>query len=111
MTMIIYDRKQSKSRSHSKAYNKKASVKDYPPADAFRIEYPGVITLRELEQALWEDMRQLEDLCVKYIDNGKLYLPLVNEYGETVWLQDENGRSPGSWKSQAYRSLVSDYKL
>lgn len=109
--MILYDKKPYTKGTGSKAYNKKASPKEYPPSDAFRIEYPGVIPLRELEQALWEDMKMLEDLNVNFIDNGKLYLPFVNEYGETVWLQEHNGRTPDSWRSKAYHSVASDYKL
>ena len=106
--MILYGKKQYPKGSNKNAYNAKASVSDYPPSDAFRIDYPGIITLRELEQALWQDLKKLH---VKLIDNGKLYLPLVNEYGETVWLREQNGRSPNAWTSHAYHSFAFDYKL
>lgn len=110
-SMILYGKKDRPKGTHKKAYNSKATSEEHPPPDSFRIEYPGVITLRELEQALWQDMKELEQLNVQLIDNGKLYLPLVNEYGETIWLRDHNGRTPRTWTSRAYHSLATDYRL
>jgi hypothetical protein len=109
--MFIYSKDSEDEDSHKKSYNRNARGNGNFKKDAFRIDYDGLLCIQELEQALWEDMKQLQALGVKYIEHAKFYLPLVNEYGEVVYLRDEDGRTPQHWPSGAYRSLGTDYKL
>lgn len=110
-TMYIYSRDSDDEDSHKKAYNKNARDNRFQKKDAFRIDYDGLLCILELEQAIWEDMKELQALGIKYIEHAKFYLPLVNQYGETIFLKDQEGRSPHCWRSGAYHSVGTDYKL
>lgn len=82
-----------------------------PYPKGFRIEYPGVITLLEFRQCLWQDMHELEDRGVEFIKHGQLFVPITNMYGDPLILKNEDGTKPKFWTSHGYRSAAWDYKL
>lgn len=77
----------------------------------FRIEYPGIITLAEFRQCLWQDMHELEDRGVEFIKYGQLFVPITNKYGDPLILQNSDGSRPKFWTSHGYHSAAWDYGL
>lgn len=75
------------------------------------IKYPGMLSLDELRQALWQNIEQLEEMGVKYVKDCKLFLPIVDEHGDPRALREPDGSRPTHWTSRAYKSAASDYKL
>ena len=76
------------------------------------IKYPGVITTRELTQAIWEDIKVLEEQDgVEFVKNGKLYLPVCNKYGDPKVLLKDTGEPLKYFTSWAYKSAAWDYDL
>jgi len=89
--------------------DKQFAKRPYPKG--FRIEYPGVITLTEFSQCLWQDIHELEDRGVHFIKHGQLFVPITNKYGDPLILQNSDGTKPKFWTTHGYHSAAWDYDL
>jgi hypothetical protein len=57
--------------------------------------------LQEFRQALWQDMKSLEENGIEFIKDGQLFAPLTNQYGEPVHLV-QDGRARDHWTTHAH---------
>ncbi len=107
--MMLFSDKYNSKGENTNTYNNHARKKEN--SDTTKIDCPGVICIAEFRQSIFEIMEDIQEQGINWVENPKLYLRLVNQNGETVFLRDDNGRALRSCSAQAYRSLGSEYNL
>ncbi len=75
------------------------------------INYEGRVSLDEFRQAIWQDLDQLEKDGVEFLEEAKLQIPIVNQYGDPMMIKDPDGRVITDIHSHAYRCAAQDYAL
>jgi hypothetical protein len=77
-----------------------------------RIQHPGILSITELRQGLYEDLAKLNEMHgVEYVKNGWLYLPISDMEGEPLNLLNRTGRPVRRIPGTTYHSAASDYTL
>lgn len=72
----------------------------------------GTIDLSQFRQALWEDIKALDDIFnIQYVTGAKLILPCTNEYGDPLVLKFPDGRVVRRCDTHYYRPACLEYKL
>ena len=72
----------------------------------------GTVSIDEMAQALWEDIKALQDLFgVRYVTGAKLIIPSTNEYGDPLVVKHPDGRILRRYDTHYYRPACMDYKL
>ncbi len=77
------------------------------------IKIKGEMPLHEIEQALYEKIKQLEDeYSVRYSRGATLFINPTNGFGDDVRPCNKHGRSVDKLYSQGpYRSAADEYKI
>ncbi|WP_095085269.1 hypothetical protein [Mesorhizobium sophorae] len=78
------------------------------------IEYAalGTVSIDQLTQALWEDVKALQDFYgVRFVTGAKLIIPSTNEYGHPMLIKHPDGRVVRRYDTHYYRPACLDYKL
>jgi hypothetical protein len=78
------------------------------------IEYNslGTVSVEQLAQALWEDIKALQDFYgVRFVTGAKLEIPATNEYGDPVLVRHPDGRIVRNYATHSYRPACLDYDL
>ena len=78
-----------------------------------KIKITGEMTLRDIRQALFEKLTEIEDdLAVRHSRGATLYINPTNGFGTDVEPTDRAGRRVDNIHSDGpYRSAADDYKL
>jgi hypothetical protein len=76
------------------------------------IRNPGLHSIAEVRQAIWQDFSWLEETGgAHFIKDPLLCLPLANEYGDPLNLLRHNGEVIRRFHSHAYKSAAADFRL
>jgi len=77
------------------------------------IKIKGEMTLHDIEQALYEKIKQLEDeYAVRYSRGATLFINPTNGFGDDVRPYNKHGRSVDKLYSRGpYRSAADEYKI
>ena len=78
-----------------------------------QISIKGDLTMKQLRQALFEKLQEIEDeFCVEFLKGATLYFNPTNEYGEEVVLINKSGRQVTKFLSSGpYKSAAEDFKF
>jgi hypothetical protein len=72
----------------------------------------GTIPVSELAQALWEDIKALQDFYgVRFTTGAKLIVPSTNEYGDPLIIKHPDGHIVRRYDTHYYRPACLDYEL
>ena len=72
----------------------------------------GTVSVSELSQALWVDIKALGDLYnVRYVTGARLIIPSTNEYGDPVVIRHPEGHIARRLDTHHYRPACLDYQL
>ena len=84
-----------------------------PPSLTIDYGVLGLISLDELQRAIWTDLQVLKEIYhVRYVRAPKLKLPLTNEFGEAINLRHPAGGSPiYRMMTRHFRAACKDYDL
>ena len=91
--------------------NKKPNTKKPKP---FVIGYEelGTIPIKELRDALIEDMHSIREIYnIQYVTSGRLIIPVTNEYGEAIRVRRPTGGFIDYIDTHHFRPACRDYDL
>ena len=77
-----------------------------------RIQHPGILSITELRQGLYEDLAKLHEMHgVEYIHTAWLFLPISDAEGQPLNLLNTTGKPVSRIPGSTYHSAASDYTL
>jgi len=88
--------------------------KSFKDRNIATIEYKtlGTISVEQLAQALWEDIKALQEFYgVKFVTGAKLEIPATNEYGDPLPVRHPDGHIVRRYATHHYRPACLDYQL
>jgi hypothetical protein len=72
----------------------------------------GTVSIEQLAQALWEDIKALQDFYgVRFVTGARLEIPATNEYGDPVYVRHPDGHIVRNYDTHYYRPACLDYNL
>jgi hypothetical protein len=77
-----------------------------------QIQLKGRLTLKDLKQAIYEKLHEVEELAVHFTRGATLYINPINEHGEDVTPRRSTGEEVTKLHSNGpYRAAADELKL